>query len=546
MARVINNHMRIMNQTDTSSMMELKEVEDEEWDTRKYSSKNGAGNGCMMRWVLNRGVCVGKKILVAGFVASAAPVVVPPLVVASAIGIAVSMPYVVLLASHVCTQNLMSKLLPRPTLQDLPLREEMCFQLGSDDMQIFKEEQALVHETKRDIGMDDFQYIKNGEIMALGRECAYGIKEHSPGEKNGVEVRPIREDNEEFKTSFGVTAVVLEESRDQAMEGGIEETELRRETRGLLEKIRDEGRTDMTQERGEYGGGICGGTNESGQKGGPIVEDMEEAWEDTSSTIGGTEEDLNVSEEMLHSRTDESKDTLLEGKGFDTTYDSNKPLTAPSEMLIPAESIEDLPIEVLVYDIPMDEDSSEVFTEKIDIHRGKLDYNISDFENPESQSHELNERMYSEDAEAREIANECAFDLFDGKRIDPDENAYTIDLHEESSNINGHTDSMEVLISSVEHESWPSECSSGENIIFPSEEVELDDENMWKQINVIRKIVGYEGTEEASFADELKALYIFTGVEPPTSLDENSIDPLEIKEKLQFLMSILGIKSNMS
>jgi len=74
----------------------------------------------------------------------------------------------------------------------------------------------------------------------------------------------------------------------------------------------------------------------------------------------------------------------------------------------------------------------------------------------------------------------------------------------------------------------------------------LDDENMWKEINVIRKIVGYEGTKEASCADELKALYIFTGVEPPTSLHENSIHPLEIKEKLLFLMSILGIKSSMT
>lgn len=75
-------------------------------------------------------------------------------------------------------------------------------------------------------------------------------------------------------------------------------------------------------------------------------------------------------------------------------------------------------------------------------------------------------------------------------------------------------------------------------------QVVLEDENLWKQINVIRKIVGYEGRKEASCADELKALYIFTGVEPPTSLHENSIHPLEIKEKLQFLMCILGIKSN--
>lgn len=75
-------------------------------------------------------------------------------------------------------------------------------------------------------------------------------------------------------------------------------------------------------------------------------------------------------------------------------------------------------------------------------------------------------------------------------------------------------------------------------------QVLLNEENIWKQINVIRKIIGYEGTTQASCADELKALYIFTGVEPPTFLKENSFDPAEINEKLHFLMSIVGIKSN--
>ncbi|KAK8464762.1 hypothetical protein PHAVU_010G077868 [Phaseolus vulgaris] len=457
--------------------MEIEEMEDEEWDTRKYSSKNNVANGCMVRWVLNRGACVGKKILVAGFIASVAPVVVAPLVVASAIVIAVSMPYAVYLATYVCTHNLMSKWLPRPTLQDPPLRKEMCFQQGSDDMQIYREEQALVDETKRDIEMDGCQCMKNEEGMTLGSECgprqedaSDGTEEHSPGENNGVQVQPFSGDYEEFKTPFEVTDVVLQESQGQAMEGDIEEAELQRETKGLLEKIRDEGRTDMAKERGEHVEGICGGANESGQKIGS-VEDMEEALVDAPSTIGGTEEDL-IKEEDL---SDESMDSILEGKEFDTTNDSKKSLAEPSELLISAESIEDLPIEALVYNIPMDEnsseDSSEVVSEKIDIPRGKLDYNISDIENQESEMHELNERMYLEDAKAREIANESALDMFDGKRIDPDENAYTIDLHEESSNIDGRTDSMEVLVSSVEQESWPSECSSEENIICPSEEV---------------------------------------------------------------------------
>lgn len=404
--------------------MEFEEAEDEEWDTRKYSSRNNAANGCMMRWVLKRGVCVGKKILVAGFIASAAPVVVPPLAVASVIGIAVSMPYAVFLASYVCTQNLMSKLLPRPTLQDPPLLKKICFQQGgSDDMQICREEQTLVDEAKRDIEIDGFG-MKNEENVTLGSECGPleedatdRIEENSPGENNGVQVQPFSEDYEEFNTPFEVTALFLHESQDQPMEDDIEEAELQRETKGLLEKIRDEGKTDMTRERGEYAERICRGTDERDKNIGS-VEDMEEALAEEPSIIEETEEDLrkeedpNLHEEMLHSRNDESMDTMLEGKEFDTTNDSSTSLAEPSELLIPVEPIEASPIEALVYNIQMDENSSQ------------------DSENQESQMHESNERMYLEDAEAREIANESAHDLFDGKQIDPDEKAYTIDLHE--------------------------------------------------------------------------------------------------------------------
>ncbi|KHN14783.1 hypothetical protein glysoja_020956 [Glycine soja] len=146
--------------------------------------------------------------------------------------------------------------------------------------------------------------------------------------------------------------------------------------------------------------------------------------------------------------------------------------------------------------------------------------------------------MYPLDAEAREIANESALDLFDGNQIDHDEYAYIIDLNEGSSNVVRHTNSMQVLVSSVEKESRPYKCSSAENHVCPSQEVVLGEENIWKKMNMIRKIVGYEGRMQASCSDELKALYMFTGVEPPTC------SLAEIKEKLHFLMSIPGIKSN--
>ena len=41
--------------------------------------------------------------------------------------------------------------------------------------------------------------------------------------------------------------------------------------------------------------------------------------------------------------------------------------------------------------------------------------------------------------------------------------------------------------------------------------------------------------------EELKALYIFTGVEPPTSFDDPA-DLAQVNNKLGFLMSIIGLK----
>jgi len=42
-----------------------------------------------------------------------------------------------------------------------------------------------------------------------------------------------------------------------------------------------------------------------------------------------------------------------------------------------------------------------------------------------------------------------------------------------SSNVVRHTNSMQVLVSSVEEESRPSKCSSAENHVCPSQEVRI-------------------------------------------------------------------------
>jgi len=69
----------------------------------------------------------------------------------------------------------------------------------------------------------------------------------------------------------------------------------------------------------------------------------------------------------------------------------------------------------------------------------------------------------------------------------------------------------------------------------------FNEEKIWGKIDAMRTIVGYKATPQKMYIEELKALYIFTGVEPPALFKEPS-DLVEVNEKLQFLMSIVGVK----
>lgn len=72
-------------------------------------------------------------------------------------------------------------------------------------------------------------------------------------------------------------------------------------------------------------------------------------------------------------------------------------------------------------------------------------------------------------------------------------------------------------------------------------QVSYDEEKIWEEIEAVRNIVGYKATPQKTSVEELKALYLFTGVEPPASFKEHS-DLAEVDSKLQFLKSIIGVK----
>ncbi|XP_076930735.1 uncharacterized protein LOC143595654 [Bidens hawaiensis] len=70
------------------------------------------------------------------------------------------------------------------------------------------------------------------------------------------------------------------------------------------------------------------------------------------------------------------------------------------------------------------------------------------------------------------------------------------------------------------------------------ENLDVDDEKIWEKIRAMKTIVGYNAPSQSTCIGELKALYVFTGVEPPASFEGDS----DLDAKLKFLMAIVGVK----
>ncbi|XP_020890943.1 uncharacterized protein LOC9322860 isoform X2 [Arabidopsis lyrata subsp. lyrata] len=136
-------------------------------------------------WIWSKAVSVGKKVLTAGVIVSSAPLLVPSLFVASTIAFLSSVPFCFFLANYACTQKVMSTLLPDT------------------------EETGGVDKDDDESRFDEYSKIGHREGAAEVGEGALfmGTEETIP-----IQVK--------------------------------EDEEMAKESTSLLEKIRDEGRTD--------------------------------------------------------------------------------------------------------------------------------------------------------------------------------------------------------------------------------------------------------------------------------------------------------------
>ncbi|KAL9310697.1 hypothetical protein AtEden1_Chr1g0064831 [Arabidopsis thaliana] len=311
-------------------------------------------------WIWSKAVSVGKKVLTAGVVVSSAPLLVPSLFVASTLAFLSSVPFCLFLANYACTQKVMSTLLPDT-----------------------EETGGVDKEDDDESGFDEYSKIGHGEGAAgVGEAALFRGKE----EPIPIQVK--------------------------------EDEEMAKESTSLLEKIRDEGRTDKeTSER--------------------TLQDDKKSGNAKSEEVQEQPEKREVPETGREGETGATKTETSTGKEDEETS-SNEPIDQASGAQGTGEE-------------------KRKNTTKKKKKTGRAG-------NRFLKCHVMGYLVYSE-------------------------------------------------------------------------------EQLWETMETLRKVVGYSVARSATCAEELKALYVFTGVvEPPrSSLNQDTYDIAHLTIRLRFLMSVIGI-----
>ncbi|XP_010553845.1 PREDICTED: uncharacterized protein LOC104823805 isoform X2 [Tarenaya hassleriana] len=206
-----------------------------DWKTEEYPPHEGDDK---MAWVWSKGVSLGKKFLVAGVVMSSAPLIVPPLVVVSTIAMISSVPYCLFLTSYACTQKLMNTLLPSSAY------DGESEEFGGVVKDEFGFEEDVMEDNKH--GHVDGEGITGVDEA----ETVTDMDKPSPVEVNPILIQVEGEEVTVADTgeepTFQVTDIFV---AAYERPGVPENEEMEKETRKLIESIRDEGRTDKVHGR---------------------------------------------------------------------------------------------------------------------------------------------------------------------------------------------------------------------------------------------------------------------------------------------------------
>ncbi|KAK9063075.1 hypothetical protein SSX86_016945 [Deinandra increscens subsp. villosa] len=414
----------------------------EESDWKFYQEYSCSKEDGVVKWMLRKGYVIGKKMVITGIVVSSAPLVLPPLAVFSAMGVAFSVPFGLLYASYACTNKIMNILLPLSPPSPM--------------------------------GMEYYYYYTDKEQM----EDIY----------QGVD-NIVLELDDDYRQELGPSLMInvdkdldeMEMDNDMVERENVTEEEEREQIEDVTQRV-----VEMSPSF-EFAG-----------------DDLQE--EEMKNTV----EDGYVAEIIKPVTVEEmeSQEVVQVGSKNDE------------------EPIRDV---VVLYDENKNNSSSrEAKAEELDRNR---DERRIEFDASKDGGEDVILIPTVEQHWVRANADPRDLVLLDETR---------------NTNINFKVGDE---VEEKEHSSIklaPLDKNNAKDTFetykkLSSKETKLDDEKMWEKIGAMRAIVGYKAPSQPTCLGELKALYVFTGVEPPTSFEgDSNLDEVDVK--LKFLMAIVGVK----
>ncbi|CAI9090923.1 OLC1v1025814C1 [Oldenlandia corymbosa var. corymbosa] len=480
------------------------EEPEEDWVVEQYyyPCSSGEEDECKSKvsWIWNRGINLGKKVMITGVAISSAPIVLPPLVFVSALGFAASVPFGVLLASYTCTEKLMNKLLPMPVpsqswesesfLMDesdqfgggFGMEDEVHKQMADlrEDIEMrieLVEEGEIVYEDER---LKDKGYEEDvGEYLEGGDEVSFSSMEAKPegGFVEEIDKKPlIEESKNDEKPSPEVKRVIVIAGEDKKMNDDVmKPDELVVVSRVVkIDEQPAEISTPESQSRKEETTAVV-------EKKKDEVENTDESGKKNKKKNKHHSKKLH---KLLGKKEDKNEENVEAKKG-------DEPVT---------KSV-----------VPNDTRSGPASPKPAGAQGSATN----------GQHHEQDRKTAGAELKSSGLKVTAADEKKGRTTSNPEKKG---------------TDAAGVVHKPKQPSTVPEMVAAKS----PKKMI-LSEEKIWDQINALRVIVGYTTSRHKSCIEELKALYIFTGVEPPSSFDK-ATNLEETADKLQFLMSVVGVK----
>ncbi|XP_024989699.1 uncharacterized protein LOC112524202 isoform X2 [Cynara cardunculus var. scolymus] len=555
----IKNNWIIVHVIVSFKLIRMEDPESE-WAIQEYPSWNEEGD--MLKWILKKGYGIGKKMVITGIIVSSAPLVLPPLVVFSAMGVAFSVPFGLVFASYACTNKLMRKLLPTPEIE-LPLMRD--------------EEQS--EDIKQGYEcLDDYRQIEGGLVTIMGgivdKKGYYTDEDDDLKRQNLMQ----QEDEQERIRYIEERAEIRFELDDdgyhkkvEALMTNVDENVV--EDDQAYDRIKDvelddggdddyrqflQGKSIVIQQGVEMrlGDERVQGSRSNIKVGGNSAD--EQGYEEDAGEYLEGDDDDSLEEERKEAMEDETEEIVKGSTGLlekirdegrrnidnESTTDPVRVKEIDSEKkLVEEASKNEEPGGEIRQEVVLAGRNEENNFNAREVERqpvgdatkkknmGLQEKNSSIPENEHAILRTKEEQLIHANADAREIGGESGLDLF-GTSM----NSGSLEAGDE-------VDAM-ALPNSFRRPTLDSDyvkVASTTDTKVPSREDNLDEEKIWEKISTMRAIVGYKAPSEATYMGELKALYVFTGIEPPASFKGDS-DLDEVNANLKFLMSIVGVK----